>query len=325
VNLILDAMDREATPFTDMSDEAIERRKSLPFIRPHAETDWVRTYLPHYFDQPSCDAHRRMYELAGEAGMPTFIAAFRGLGKSVILTLAWPLYLILTRQVPYIIFGALVQTLAAQLMHFVRVELESNQRIRADYGDLRVDGAEDDWVVDLGGNRNAKGEFAWRQVKCKAFGIGQDPRGERFGPHRPWLFVGDDLESQELARNPQREKQLWEWIYDSVLPGLHPDEGMINVVGTLFGPGCMMDKAKEAAAKTDPDGRPLAKHVRIPAIDEDGNATWADRFPLKKLQRIRAQVGLKSWNRNYALVSKDPDKPFQGEWFVEYDPEDVEV
>ena len=321
---ILELMEREARPFSDMSDEAQQRRRNLPLVDPDAETDWCRTYMPHYFDKPFCAEHKTMVDMAGESGMPTFIAAFRGFGKSVLLSQARPLHRMVNREIPYIIFGALVQKLAAQMMDFVRLELEKNQRIKADYGDIRVDGSENEWIVDLGKKRDEKGRYSFRQVKAKAFGIGQDPRGERFAQHRPWEFVGDDLESQELARNPEREKKLWEWLYDSVLPGLSRENQYMTVVGTLFGPGCMMDRAKEASETTDPDGRPLARHIRIPAM-HNGEPTWPEGAPAKQLMRIRAMVGLKSWNRNYVLISKDPDKPFQDDWLEEYDAEELDT
>lgn len=312
-------MEAEATPFEDMSDEARERRRSRPFVDADAPSDWCRTYMPHYFDLPFAPAHQEAADMAGEKIMPVFVAAFRGFGKSVLLSQARPLYRIANREVPYIIFGALVQGLAAQMMDFVKMELLHNRRLRADYGEIRVDGTKEKWIADLGKSRDERGRYVFRRVQCAAFGIGQDPRGERFAQHRPWEFVGDDLESQELARNPQREDRLWEWLYDSVLPGLDRDHQIMTVVGTLFGPGCLMDRAQEAAEKTDPDGRPLARHVRIPAM-RNGEPTWPQGAGEKELMRIRAMVGLKSWNRNYALVSKDPDKPFQEEWLEEYDP-----
>ncbi len=305
---ILAALERDVPPFEDLGEEAKAARRALPFVDPGAETDWCRTYLPHYVDRPFSRKHRQMVDAVGEVGMPTFVAAFRGFGKSVLLSLARPLHRIVGREVPYMIYGAQVQSLASQLMDFVRLELEGNRRIACDYGAqrgaLRVEGREDAWTVDLGRQRNEKGQWALQWARLEAFGIGMSPRGRRFRQWRPWEFVGDDLETAELARNPEREKQLWDWLYDEVLPGLDRDHQVLTAVGTAFGPGCMMERAAEAAKKADPAGRPLARFVRIPAM-EGGRSVWPEGATDAQLLRIRAQQGMRNWNRNFALIFED--------------------
>lgn len=309
----MEALQREARPFEDMSDEAQAARRALPFL------EWCRTYLPHYFREPFAPFHGRMADAVGEPGMRTFICAFRGAGKSVLLSMARPLYRALRREVPYVIFGSLVQRLAAQLMDFVRLELEHNERLRCDYGELRVEGSEEEWVVDLpkAAERNARGQWAvrWGSVKFQAFGTGMTPRGVRHGPHRPYEFVGDDLENAELARNPKREKNLWDWLTGAVLPALEPEVWTFTVSGTMFGPDCMLETARRAAAVRDPAGRPLAKFFRQAAVDEGGVSVWPERFSQAALERMRAMQGLRVWNREYLLVADDPDKPFQPDWF----------
>ena len=315
---ILESMEREATPFEDMSEDAVAARRALPLL------PWCETYLPHYFSAPFAPFHRRMTDAVGEAEMPTFVAAFRGAGKSVLLALARPLLRTLSGEVPYWIYGAQVQKLAAQNMDYVRLELQHNARIRADYGELKTDGAEEVWTVDLGKSRN-HGRWARRSCKFEAFGIGMSPRGRRFGQYRPLEFVGDDLETAELARNPQREKQLWDWMMDEVMPAMEPEAYVFTVLGTIFGPGCMMERAKELAEKTDSTGRALGRRFMQAATGENGRSVWPERFSDAALGRVRAQIGLRNWNRNYALVAEDPDKPFQAEWFGEYDPAKLDV
>jgi len=315
---------REAPPFEDMSDPAVAGRKALPFVDPAAETDWCRTYLPHYFDRPFARFHKRMVEAAGEPAMPTFVAAFRGAGKSVLLALARPLREVLARRLPYALYGARVQRLAAQNMDYVRLELEGNPRIKCDYGALTTEGEENEWVVTLPKVRNEKGQWALRAAKMEAFGIGMSPRGRRFGEHRPLEFVGDDLEDAELARNPRREKQLWDWMMEEVLPALEPERYAFTVLGTMFGPGCMMEGAKELAAKEPVGGRALGRLFRQPAL-EDGHSVWPERFPDGALERTRAQIGLRNWNRNFALIAEDPDKPFQAAWLRSYKEEDLDL
>jgi predicted phage terminase large subunit-like protein len=277
---------------------------------------WCRTYLPHYFDCEFAPFHQAMVGATGEPGMPTFVCAFRGAGKSVLLTLARPLYRALRGEAPYFIYGSQVQKLAAQNMDYVRLELEHNPRIRGDYGALEVRGPQSEWTVALARRRGSS--------KFEAFGIGMSPRGRRHGEHRPVEFVGDDLEDAELARNPEREQNLWDWLMDEVLPALKPDRFVFTVLGTMFGPDCMMQRARRLAEKRDASGRPLGSTF-LQKVTQQGRSVWPERFGDETLSRIRATIGLRNWLRNYALEPEDPTKPFQAKWMGTYRLDEVDL
>jgi predicted phage terminase large subunit-like protein len=307
---VLRVAQRKATPFPTASAEARRSRTSQPFLA------WCRTYLPHYFDMPFVHFHQGMVDAAGEPGMPTFVCAFRGAGKSVLLSLARPLYRTVQGKSPYFIYGSQVQRLAAQNMDYVRLELEHNARIHSDYGTAAVTGGQNEWTVGLPGRRT--------RTKFEAFGIGMSPRGRRHVEHRPLEFVGDDLEDAALARNPRREQNLWDWLMDEVLPALEPGRFAFTVLATMFGPGCMVQRAQGLAKQTDSGGRPLAR-VFLQRVSEDGRSVWPQRFTEGALSRIRATVGLRNWLRNYALKPDDPTRPFQAAWMGSYRPAEVDT
>jgi hypothetical protein len=307
---VLEMIERRATPFSRTGPEARAERTAQDFL------PWCRTYLPHYFDAPFAPFHAGMAEAVGEPGMPTFVCAFRGAGKSVLLTLARPLYRALQCRVPYFIYGSQVQKLAAQNMDYVRLELEHNPRLRSDYGPAEVSGAQSEWTVSRAAQDGS--------TKFEAFGIGMSPRGRRHGEHRPLEFVGDDLEDAELARNPEREQNLWDWMMDEVLPALGPDRFAFTVLGTMFGPQCMMERARRLAAKRDSSDRPLAR-VFLQKVTENGRSVWPERFSDETLSRIRSTIGLRNWLRNYALEPEDPSRPFQARWVLSYRPEEIKT
>jgi predicted phage terminase large subunit-like protein len=220
-------------------------------------------------------------------------------------------------------------------MDYLRVELENNPRIRADYGPVDVHGAEAEWVAEFGDRsaafRSPSEEPRHRSVKLEAFGMRMSPRGRRFRQHRPVEFVGDDLETAELARSPVRERNLWDWLMDEVVPALDPDRFVFTVLGTMFGPGCMIECARRLAAERDPSGRPLARlflqratHGGDSGGPLQGSSVWPERFSDEFLARLRRTVGLRSWLRNYALVAEDPSRPFQPAWVGLYEPGQVD-
>ncbi len=303
-------IEQKATPFNCRGEEARKVRMSKPFAT------WCRLYLPHYFEVPFADFHHEMMASVGEPGMPAFVCAFRGAGKSALLATARPLYRTLNGETPYFLYGSQVQRLAAQNMDYVRLELEYNPRLRGDYGEPDVQGSQTEWRVSTPLQRGS--------VKFEAFGIGMSPRGRRHGEHRPLEFLGDDLEDAELARNPRREQNLWDWMMDEVVPALEPERFRFTALGTMFGPDCMMTRARELSDRTDAAGRPLAAVFRQPAV-QDGQSVWPDRFSDEALARVRATIGLRNWLRNYALEPEDPSRPFQPDWIETYDPEEVDV
>ena len=296
---VFEMIQRRATPFTRTGPEARRERVGQDFL------PWCRTYLPHYFDAAFAGFHEAMVREAGEPGMPTFIGAFRGAGKSVLLALARPLRRALEGGAPYFVYGSQVQKLAAQNMDCVRLELEHNPRLRSDYDEPEVSGTQTEWTV-------SSPQLDW-SVKFEAFGIGMSPRGRRHGEYRPVEFVGDDLEDAELARNPERERNLWDWLMDEVLPALEPQRFVFTVLGTMFGPHCMLQRARRLAGRRDGGGRRLAS-LFLQKVTEEGRSVWPERFTDEALSRIRSIVGLRNWLRNYALEPDDPTRPFQPKW-----------
>jgi len=302
---ILEMLHREARPFEDMSDGAKAARRALPPLL------WAKCYMPHYFRCPFAPLHHRIEDGTNEPGLPTFVGAGRGLGKSVLKSLADPVRRTVDGDRKYFLFGSVVQGLAVDLMDFARVELEQNPRIRCDYGEIRVDGSEEDFTVEIPGRKQT--------TRWEGFGIGMSPRGRRHGAWRPDAFVGDDLEDAVLARSTRREQQLWDWLMDDVVPAMEPEVWTFTVLGTMYGPGCLLERARAEADKTDAQGRPLVRFIREPSVDAAGRSRWPERFGDAALDRIRSMIGLKNWNRNYALVADDPTKPFQAAWVVFYD------
>ena len=320
---ILDGIERLARPFARRGPAARRERTRQEFL------PWCRTYLPHYFDCAFAPFHSRMAAVVGQPAMPAFVCAFRGAGKSVLLALARPLYRLLQGRVPYFIYGSQVQKLAAQNMDYVRLELEHNHRLHGDYGLPQVRGGQEAWLVDVPrpGGRGARRHRG--TTKFEAFGIGMSPRGRRHGEFRPLEFVGDDLEDAELARNPEREQNLWDWLMDEVVPALEPERFAFTVLGTMFGPDCMVQRARRLSERTDAAGRPLAR-LLVQKVSEEGRSVWPERFSDETLGRVRATIGLRNWLRNYALEPDDPTRPFQARWMLscapgEPDPRELDV
>lgn len=200
-----------------------------------------RAYLGHYFTRETPDFHReldRIWQdgvLKGMApsdetvlvirrlpGCRRAVAAPRGHAKSTNLTFKDTIHAIVYEYKPYIIILSDSSDQAHGFLADIREELEENQAIREDFGELQ-------------------GKKAWREdvlltatgVKIDAIGSGKKIRGRRHKNWRPGLIVLDDIENDENVRTPEQRKKLENWFFKAVSKA-GDDYTDIVYIGTLL-------------------------------------------------------------------------------------------
>jgi len=270
-----------------------------------------RTYLPHYFKQESPAFHRDMEELTETGEMlqkPVAIAAPRNHAKSTRTTFARPLKKALYGEKKFIVIIGNDESLARGMTVSIRVELEHNPRIIHDFGKQKSDPWSAGNFVTKGGTR------VW------ARGIEQRIRGEKHGSFRPDMIIIDDPEDDEMVRNPERIKNLVNWVLEAVYPSLEPESLMLYWVGTL-----LSKKSALATVMKNPEWiSKVYRAVERPEWDEEkkefvgGTPLWPARFDLKKLSSIRNVIGSLAFNKEYQNEPKDDDAMFKEEWFQRF-------
>ena len=308
---ILELMRAEARPFPDSSPEASAARKALPF------DDWIHLYFPHYAYVESSPLHLLADDACEEKGLPVAFYWFRGAAKTT-RALLRRLRRIVTGRARFLIVGGLTQDNAAEKLDMLKIELENNPRLRQDYGaDLTPrmgDDTETDWIS--------------LRTRVLARGIGQSCRGLLHGPSRPDDFLGDDLEDDVLARNPQRTQHLWDWLFGNVFPALQGAgadawcELLLNNYGTRF---CLKSRFAEAAQQTDAQGKPLCRYIEYLALDDDGNSTWPQRYSRAALDRMAAIMGRALFGREMLGKSYSADDVFRAEWIRAFRAADLDL
>lgn len=207
---------------------AVRVREDFPFFR--------RTYFPHYTSRkdgtPTGDSLLHQWlDMALPAavnapeGVKLACAAPRGEAKTTFVDVFFLLWCVVTGRKRYILIIADALEQAASFLEAVKVELESNPRLMADFpahcGPGRV------WNVGT--------IITAQNVKVQAFGAGKRMRGLRHGPHRPDLALLDDLENDENVRSPEQRDKLESWLLRTVL-SLGPADDSMDVVyiGTIL-------------------------------------------------------------------------------------------
>lgn len=309
---ILAAIGASCSPFEDSSEAA--RRERVE--RGRNDHDFFKTtYLPHYFSKPSGRIHEELDEMLYMGGKSLCGVAFpREHGKSTHATLFAPLHQALHEISPYTIIISDTFELTAEFVYWIRLEIEENPRIRADFGDLVTAGWWGDGDIVLGG-------------KCRIRGVGarQRIRGTRFRQHRPKLIVIDDLENDINVLNRKLVERTFKWILGAVYGSLD-DDGLELMVGTLLKNYSVLAKLKK---HIEEEGPTLEKMFGIksmvfklyPAVLE-GKPIWPEGKSLQKLMQIKATVGPVVWASEFLNEPID-DGIFRGDWFTFYQREVV--
>lgn len=295
---------------------------------------FARTYFPHYIKSANSRLHdylyRRLPEIADSDKSETdVIAAPRGEAKSTITSQIYVIWCVATERKWYPMIGMDAFDQSAIMLEAIKAELESNPRLAMDFPE--VCGVGPVWQAGVVVTRNDR--------KIEAVGSGKRIRGRRHGPHRPDLFVGDDLENDENVRSPEQRDKNQSWITKAVLKlGGAGEKFDTILIGTILHYDSMLARfiknplwrsAKFKAVMRWPDrmdlwdawentllsqgedaaGRYYADHKVL--MDAGAEVSWPAARPLVELMKIRARDGHASFDselQNDPL--SDDDAPF---------------
>lgn len=292
------------SPFEDDTPAKQQRRVR----RALRDQDYFnKTYLPHYFTQASPRFHREIeaqLDASAKQERPSATAAPRNHAKSTRITLARPLRQVLGGHKKFIILISDTELQAKSFTVSIRIELEHNARILHDFGPHKTA----NW---------AAGDFVTAgNSRVLARGDQQRVRGLKHGAYRPDEIVIDDIDSDEMVRNPRRIKQTYDWIMEAVYPSLEPGKGSMAILGTLLSKRsvlarCLANKEFISSVYRAIDGGEWSEEK---GEFVKGKPLWSERFTLKRLSAIRRLIGSLSFNKEYQNDPKDDDGLFKEEW-----------
>lgn len=127
---------------------------------------------------------------------------------------------------------------AIRLLSPYRAHLEANPRLINDYGTQQRTGSK--W---------SEHEFITRdRSSFRAVGAEQNPRGARLDELRINIVGFDDVDDDEVCRNPDRLNERWKWIERAVIPTVDISKDYrIFFDNNIIEEDCLMLRAKEFA------------------------------------------------------------------------------
>ena len=179
-------------------------------------------YLSHYFTRRSPPFHRQLSALwrrrvmknrdpisdcaamLAEKGTRSAIAAPRGHAKSTVMSLQNVLHAALFGYKRYILLVSDTEAQAVSFLDAIKNELETNERILADFGE------------QPGKTWKTGSILLTNGCRIDAVGSGQKLRGRRNYERRPDLILCDDIENDEGVRTAEQRQKTADWFWKAV-------------------------------------------------------------------------------------------------------------
>ena len=314
-----------------------ERRES-DMRKARAESDFqyfCNTYLSHYFTKSPAPYQLAIYKVItegrvdAEAAMELrrwtrepyrkYVRATEGLrgiidmeprdhGKSVRMTLAYPLWCALYAKRRFIaLFGATDDD-AKGFLENIKHEVDDNELIAKDFGEMR-------------GSQWGAGKIVLANgVALIGKGKGASARGLRHHESRPDLVVIDDLLKDAEADSPDQCAKAYGWIKRTAF-NLGKDS-FIVMVNTHFNDHDPITMLQDEVLTGKLQGF-LA--LRFSAQLEDGTPLWESRWTHADLERKRADVGELVYDVEYLSLSVNSEgRIFDPSWFQYFDIKDID-
>jgi len=205
----------------------------------------------------------------------------RGHAKSTHLSLLIPLWLKIQspRMINVMILVSKSEEMAIRLLSDMQAELEYNKAFINDFGS------------QIGTGSWADGEFHTADG-CLFIAVGrkQSPRGLKYGGRRPDYITVDDIDDDELVRNPRLVSEALEWMLTALVGTMEMGRGRFVMVGNRIGKNSILSNYAQ---------RPGVHHTVINALDRHGIPSWPENYTLGEIQKMREFIGERRFQKEY--------------------------
>ena len=286
---------------------------------------FCRTYLADYFYTDPAEYQRILYEVADTRSLSrelvTRLKPFvrekywpllkssehlagamfiepREHGKTVRWSFAYPLWQVLTSKSRYVLLIGASQTAAQENLINIRTELEENDLLLEDFGDLR-------------GDRWSDARLELKNGTCiQAKGSGASMRGTRFRQYRPDLIILDDILKDDAVESPTTRSKIHRWLKRVVFN--LGKTAFIVWVNTIFHSD---DPASRLLRELEEGTLKRWAAVRLSCFRPDGSPLWPENWPKEVLEEKRQVLGSDVFSTEYENESlSDEERIIKPDW-----------
>lgn len=221
----------------DINETFADKQKRVAALLDNWE-EFCKYYFPSYCMSDFSDFHRRFAKkVITNKRLYVSRKWARAHAKSVLAGIMLPMYLKFTGQLKNMLCVSYNESNAKELLLPLMLQFESNQRLINDFGE------------QVGFGNWEDGKFITKDgCSFRAIGSGQSPRGARNNEARPDYILCDDIDEDELCRNPRRLDQAWDWMQGALLGCFDiKGAGRFVVVGNIIAPDSLVKRSCEVA------------------------------------------------------------------------------
>lgn len=241
-------------------------------------TLFAKIVLPKHVKMEFAECHQELFKILNAEHPKKCVIFPRGIGKSTIASLIYPLYRICYSLEKFIVITSESYQQSVMFLESIKDELEFNERLKALFGDLRNP---EKW---------SEGEIETTNgIKIMAKGSRQKHRGLKYGHSRVTLEIMDDFESESNTETPELREKIKRWVDGAVLPSLDA-QGSIIFIGTIVHQDSYLNSIRE-------DPNYLTNDPRFHQIIDDGweKSLWPERWSVKGIKQLRDEYDRKGY------------------------------
>lgn len=253
-------------------------------------------YFLHYVKAAFADYH---YQMAGDlddlvSGKIQELGWFmyRESAKTS-LAKGFAIYCILYKKFEYINVDSYDKANAERFLFDVVVELQTNQKIKADFGEVFNSKRSTDEKTQ----KRVSDFLTTNGVRVEAHSTQESVRGRLHGSIRPQLIIMDDFETMATIRSEAATRQVKDHIAE-FKGGLDQQKGRILYLGNYLSESGTVQMVMDKAG-IDPQTR-----VRtVWLLDDLGNPTWPEKYVLTDAQaNATGKISVESIERRMRTV-----------------------
>lgn len=319
--------------FTDAP--AAFHRELVELLQGLDELDWFKTAANPDYDtarraEPGYAVPPRVKRLDPSTGKPStkagiVVAAPRGHAKSTILTMLIPVYCACFRLRHFVV---LISDSNEQVKSFcsdIKRELEENDLIRQDFGDLTGSAWGRKWTGEdftiAHGTLDERGrKKVVHEMRLVGRSTNSRMRGLRNRFSRPDLVICDDIENDTHVETPEQRDKLYAKLNGAMIPMLDPHTGIFLFCGTILHFDSVLSRLLDQKQADNYVQKRWSAIKNGKSIHDDAaEPLWPERFPLEFLRVKRSQMPLRQFNQEYLnWPHDDTTRDFRPEWIRWY-------
>lgn len=298
-------------PFEEGEFEAIVKdRQVRRTVARQSHLMFFYIHFAHYVTYPIAEFQKDIFRITEDlTNKLAVIVAFRGSGKSTLISFSYALWAILGMQEKkFVLIISQTRAQAKQHMMNLKRELETNTLLRSDLGPFQEE--QDEWGA-------SSLVFTTLGARITALSVESSIRGLRHNQYRPDLIICDDLEDLSSVKTHESRQKTYQWLTAEAIPGGDRNTRVI-VIGNLLHRESLVMRLK----KDMEDGERNGIFRAYPLLDESGRTLWPGKYPTQAdIEEERQKSGNEyAWQREFLLhIISSEDQVIDESWIQYYD------